>query len=391
MTIKITGRTFDEREKIKAIGGQWDGVNRVWTLPDFTPEYRLNELRNTPGISVIMPDGKVLMPGKVEPPEYEKREPLDIAEIIKAITDGDGLGDNRFRDIEGSPTVYGNDETWLGKFAKNPTAFFGFDSWSAMVDFIEAIPSNITNDRSNNRNTGWSTSKGAWIGTASMERAISMARAGWPSGAEMAARAVELLDADHPQQRRRKYSVAGGKVNVGRMLAGSPDHMIHRPRQDGRKIVTLLVDVWMASAIAAENAIIRAACVAAMADLLESRGYSCEIVAVGSAYANGRINTAVNVKQAGDALNVLDVVFSLGHPSMLRRFCFALAAYEPRLRQFWSSMGFQEAAFTNLPAGQFYINKLNGNLSGSFDDKVRDAFQRIIPAKFPIDIRNSDR
>ena len=401
--ITISGRgTFTNRDFIKSLGANWNGVDRVWTLPDFIAPERLNELRALPGIVVTMPDGNILMG---DAPERKKRPPVivgfDVGEevepddimgrIVKQMLNDQearDFGNQEFRDIRETAAIHGNDETWLGQFKKRPTAFFGFASFADMCDFVEATPEEIKSERYDNRNSGWRTGDAEWAGSANMQHALKLARNGWRDGVEKAKRAAEVIEGDHAQARQRVHGVAGGRVNVGRMLSGSPLHMVHRPRRDGVKVITLLVDVWMAAAISAENAIIRAACVAAMCDVLENAGYSCEIVAVGSAYQDGcRFQVATNIKQAGDALNLEDVTFALGHPSMLRRLCFALAANEPKLRRFWEGMGSQEAAFVDTDPGAFYINKLNGGLGfGSFEQKVRRAFELIVPEEFPLNL-----
>jgi len=404
--ITISGRgTFSHRETIKSLGAVWNGVDRIWTLPDFTPAHKLNELRALPGIVITMPDNKIMMGNAPVQPRREpspviigwdigEPEPSPRDDVMGRIIDGmladlaGGFGNRDLPNLAGSVAIHGNDQTWLGRFDKHPSAFFGFASFADMLDFVDATPEAIRKDRQNGRNEGWSTGDASWSGSSTMQHAMALARDGWRAGVVKAKEAAEIIEGDHAQARQRVHGLAGGRVNVGRMLSGSPVHMVHRPRRDGVKVITLLVDVWMASAIAADDAIIRAACVAAMCDVLENSGYSCEIVAVGSAYQNGRrFQMATNIKQAGDALNLEDVTFALGHPSMLRRLCFALAANEPVLRRFWEGMGDQEAAFVDCDPGAFYINKLNGGLgSGSFANKVRRAFKKIVPEEFPINL-----
>lgn len=392
--ITISGRgTFTNRDLIKSFGANWNGVDRVWTLPDFVAPDVLNQLRALPGIVIKMPDGKIMMADREPRPvvidDDDEKDDL-MGFIIKrmlgdiAEREGVDLGNQQFADIRDTAAIHGNDETWLGQFAKRPTAFFGFASFADMLDFVEATP----DDKRRACPDGWRKRAGDWAGSKDMQHCLDLARNGWRDGVTKAKLAAEVIEGDHAQARQRTHGIAGGRVNVGRMLSGSPVHMVHRPRRDGVKVITLLVDVWMASGISAEDAIIRAACVAAMCDVLENGGYSCEIVAVGSAFSGGsRMQIATNIKQAGDALNLEDVTFALGHPSMLRRLCFAVAANEPRLSRFWGSMGYQEAAFVDTDPGAFYINKLSGGLGGgTFERKVRRAFELIVPEDFPINL-----
>jgi len=386
MSIQVRGNgTFANREFIKDIGGKWDAINRCWSLSDFTKEHHLAKLRATPGIYLTEPIKDA--PKPVIGWDIGEEKPKDdfLAGIVAQILAG--RRNDETPNFNGEIAIHGNDETWLGRFNKQPTAFFGFASLADMIDFVEATPDEIRHQREHNRNSGWK-SGGEWDGSRNMSEAIHIARNGWRDGVTMAKDAAEIIEGDHAQTRQRKHSVAGGRVNVGRLLSGSPMHMVHRPRQDGTKVITLLIDVWMAAFIDPNDAIIRAACVAAMCDVLEASGYSCEIVAVGSAFSNKcRMQIATNVKQAGDALNLEDVTFALGHPSMLRRLCFAVAANEPRLQSFWMGMGRQEPAFVDCDPGMFYINKLETNLDDDdFDERVREAFELIVPDEFPINL-----
>lgn len=261
--------------------------------------------------------------------------------------------------------IIGNDETHLNAFTrKNPTAFVGFSSFDDMVDFIERTPHHIRNERANNRYAGWETGDGRdkFAGSRDMVHAIRIAREGWPEGAAMVARIAELLTTEHAVNRKRLYAVAGGRANVARMLAGNPAHMISRPKRDARKIVTLYVELTASAAISAQNLMIRAATVTAICDILEAQEYSCNIVAVKTSAISGMsFQVAVEIKRAGEALNVDNVAFALGHPSMLRRFCFALAAHSDGLRRFWSSMGMPEETFDDgdEPDNSYYFKKLD--------------------------------
>lgn len=412
MTIKISGNTFALREKIKSVGGLWDGVNRVWTLPDYTAEHKLNELRNTPGISVTMSDGRLLMPGRVDRSKPEPKPVIigvdwasdddkdDTASIVAAILRGYDAKRPK-RDYSHQKTQFvGTDQQWFGAFrVQNPMLFAGFSSLSEMLDYVEAIPE--TKRYGQGRGTGWSTSDSGWVGTSSMQQALSLARNGWREGAEKAKEAAEVLETDHAQQKRRKHGVVGSRVNVGRMLAGAPDHMVARKKQDAPKVITLFVAVGMLAVVRAEDAILRAACVAAISDLLESNGYSCEIFAIHDSYLNGfserpGVQISFPVKNAGEHLNIEDVVFSLGHPSVMRRFFFAIFGSQDYLSDMWDSMGATTSCFDDdhrPPPNSYYISELRGQKIRGTDiaERVRSLFPLIVPDNFPIDILGNDR
>lgn len=382
--IRITGNTFSRKEEFKDFGGAWNGDLKAWEFRDGT---NVDRWRGIPGLVITGPDAKP----KPSPPEPRQPVGIDFAKLSRP-TPVQGTG---------TPAVHGNDITYLNAFTpKNPPMFAGFASFPDLIEFVENIPDSISDDDSRNRNTGWRTSgREEWAGSSSMPAALDLARNGWSKGTALALEAAEIITGDHALQRVRRYSVAGGRVNVGRMLSGNPLHMVSRPRQPGTRIVTLFVQTWMSAAISAENAIIRAASVAAIADVLQSHGYSCEIVAVGTSTMSGGgrglgAQVATVVKAAGEPMNIENVVFALGHPSMLRRFMFAVCAVEPRLERFWSGMGGQIDAFDpdDLAPGSYYIPKLlmddQKRVTGdNFKDRVRSLFPIIRPQGLEIGLQ----
>lgn len=264
--------------------------------------------------------------------------------------------------------IIGNDETYLNQFTrKQPTAFAGFRSFDDMVDFIERMP---RPGDSGGRSAGWETQPASFYGTPDMRSAIKLARDGWPQGADMVRRIAEILSTEQAINRRRVYSVAGGRANVARMLAGNPSHMRSRPKREAREVITLYVELTASAAITAQNLCLRAAIVTAICDILEQSDHSCNIVAVFHSSEGAKsLQLAIEIKAAGEALNVDNVTFAMGHPSMLRRFCFALAAVPDELRGFWTGMGMPRVTIEDgdEPANSYYFGKLDMN----DQDKVR--------------------
>lgn len=384
MTIIVSGsQTYNQRELIKSLGGSWDDMARQWTLPDGTPEKWLQRLRSVPGIAVAHVD---------TPAPKWSADDLEATIEAGAVIFGLDLDSGEYIEPEcdDNTSIYGNDQTYLNEFRlKNPTFFAGFDSLKAFADFVERTPDEIKNDRSNNRNDGWNTRDPQWAGTPNMTGALARARNGWPEGQKMAERVGEMLKGEHALNKRRIHGVAGGRVNVGRLLSGSPNHMVRRALQPKTKVVTLFVDIVNSAGIQAENMLIRATVIAAIADRMENNGYSCEIVAVGSASENGlRWQVATTVKQAGETLNISDAAFALGHPSFLRRMCFAAVAHEPRMRPIWRNMGMPNTCFKpgDLPPGSFYLDMLTSNPSGNFVEKVEQIIEAVVPDDFPVEL-----
>lgn len=357
MPYKITGQTFEHREYLKQIGAVWDQRSRSWNARRLAPHER-EKLSKLVGV----------MLSKTEDAEYEPREiklpPIitqeDVDEVIDAIVRGRGDPEPIIRN--GSTEMFGDDPTYFNHFAdQNPTAFFGFSSLAKLVEFVKAAPED---ERKGSRATGWLGSQG-FTGTTSMQETFDLVRNGWPEGVENAEKVAEALELEHARRRKRRYSVSGGSVSVGRMMAGNPAHMRHHPKQPGKRVATLFIDAAALSSIKTHNIIARAAVTTAIVNMMEAEGYSCEIVSILTMRKAGRTSVAhqvaVTLKQAGEALNLNDVIFALGHPSFLRRLIFATVCRSMATRSEWQSQGSEGETFNDRhqPAqSEFYVKRL---------------------------------
>jgi len=376
MTITVTGRTFDHKDRLKQLGGVWDSDNKNWLFYSATPQ-DVEQLKQMPGC-MVTGDNNTSAPRPNE---------LKSFDAYKFIVDSRDKPITR----DGSTAIYGDDQRYLNYFKdKNPLAFFGFSNLANMVKFIEAIPADKRTDK---RDAGW-TGIANWHGTRDMSAAVNLVRDGWRDGVQNAARVLEFLNLEHATARRRSYGVAGGNVNVGRLLAGNPMHMIRRPKQPGRRVVTLFVENTASASINADNLTVRAAVIAAMADILERTGHSCEIVSVtmqaASFSGSPGAQTAVTLKHAGEKLNMDDLVFALGHPSFLRRFNFACVSQSDECRSIWQSQGYPVAAFnSHHPCGrnEFYVKHLTANVPHGELEKMAIAMLPLIaPDGLPLSV-----
>jgi hypothetical protein len=284
----VSGRTWDHRDYLANIGGWWNNLERRWEFEHLSLT-RLDELRQVVGL-VITEDAPRINP-------FASWEPTPVEQPIKI----------------------GNDFTYYGYFADpDPVVFFGFDSLGAFVDHVASLerpkPGFGLHDK------GWAAPPG-FTGTESLADALDIARHGWLDGLGMMDR---LLIPPATRKRRRK-TLAGGSVSVGRMLAGQPNHMIARRVLKGRKSITVFVETASWIKIKADVLLVRSIAVAAIIDRLESEGYSCNLVAVSILRRfDGRgVHTAVTIKEAGERLNLADVSFAFGHPSFSRRLVHA--------------------------------------------------------------------
>jgi len=362
--IIVTGRTFEHRDKLINMGGRWSNTDHHWQFTHLT-HTQVATLRGLVGLMVVEP---------------ARRDPMAILAGWLAELDDD----QDARTVRNDPVIVGDDTTYYNHFAdQDPVAYIGFSSLGAFVDHVANLP------RPDNRNRtcdiGW-TAKPGYAGTASLDEALKIARTGWTDGLGM----MEQLLAPEPVSKRRRRTVAGGTVNVGRMLAGLPDHMVKRQQIKGRRIITLFVETVMWQGITVNNAMIRVVLIAAMVDRLEQEGYSCNIIAVYCARRrDGRkaYQTVVHIKDAGERLSLADVSFAFGHPSFGRRLVYAAEGSLPQCDLTHDVRGYISQAFNAIHrtrTNEFYIPQIMQNTSDIW--KMLDMIQ---PNDLPIKLKGN--
>ena len=187
-----------------------------------------------------------------------------------------------------------------------------------------------------------STEKGkSFYGTSTIEEAdeIAMCIKEWEEGKKML---EELRDSCPEMFTPRieglalqfQYDVAGCMVDVGRYLDGEPecmvDFIISDSDKDG-KIVDIYYEFTNNCDINTKDMMSYGIAVLALVDDLESRGFSCNIYAVGTTYERGKSVdeiTTITIKKAGEALNVEAIMYAF-HPSFFRRHWFAFHERKP--------------------------------------------------------------
>ena len=380
-SVKLTGNTFPYRDRLKQLGGLWSAADKCWRF-DWVTQKDIDALKMLPGC-VIVEDKPQPRPTPTQPGNPLQGASDLIDRVIQQLDEKDYTSDRK-------SLTYGDDQTYFNYFRdKNPAAFFGFSSLNELIKYVESIPPEKTTGE---RDAGYETDDPKWYGSADMKEAMQIARDGWKDGSDKAADILEFLNLENATQRRRAYSVAGGAVSVGRLLAGNPKHMTRRPKLPGRRAITLFVENCASAFVGADMLTIRASIVAAFADILESRGYSCQIVAV-TMQADAwnekpGAQTAVTLKHAGEKLNLADIVFALGHPSFLRRFNFACVCSCDNLRSIWETQGTPRSAFTSgqLGKNEFYVPGLKTNLKGDFIEIAKQMLPLVKPNGLPLEL-----
>ena len=352
--IIISGNTFHCKDYLKSLGARWNSLNKTWTL-DYLHDVDRALLRQR-GVKI------------------DDRQAPSTAW---------GTRPKRKETV-----IIGDDPTYFNYFAtKDPRYFFGFSSLRKFADYVDAIKF----DRSWPFTNPWLNKGGA--GTADLAHAIRLARYGWIDGLGL----VPKLRVPDAEAKRRYHSVAGGSVNVGRMLAGNPAHMRNRKTDSGKENITLFVECGAIKGVADHHIIMRALLVASMVDLLETCGYRCNIIAVqcGHMWATGGTDQiAVRVKDAYEPLNLLDLTFAMGHPAMgarLRNACVAQFSAELGLENDFAGLHDDPFDDNNKPGpNEFFIPTIDRFIQMQLTDDPLDMLRFIEPEGLPIKLRKDD-
>lgn len=373
--ITIAGSTFNYREILKEMGLRYDGDTKTWNASSLSLSDRI-KITSMRGVHIR--EDKPTKPGKPETIE-------DIlADVLSEHYNTPAQSTNN-RTI-----MHGDDPSWLNYFAEqNPISHFGFSSLNELTDYVKALPEH------RRKGPGWADGHVEFNGTRDMNQTFSLAQNGWNEGIEISEEIRQTLTGSNAVERRRKYTVAGGSFNIGRLLSDNPTHMYSRPKQPGKKIITLFIEAGMTASVKAKNFIIRAGVIAAAVDILEEKGFSCEIIItdVTSYSKKPYCQIATVIKQAGEKLNLNDTVFALGHPSFARRLMFACIGSDNALRDIHSNMGETGIVFNKkhpTAANEFYIDRIDPRDQSDIDDdaplieRAKQIWKLIIPNNLPI-------
>ena len=364
--ITVTGRTFPHKDKIRSLGGRWNGDHERWEF-DHLGTTALADLRSRVGLIVVE---------VAAPPPITHRALLARWTLSRH-------DDDYETPVCNTPILVGDDFEYYNHFVdQDPVSFHGFSSLHKFADHVANLP--IPDNTGRTCDIGWTADPG-YAGTKTLVDALTLARGGWIDGLGM----MERLIAPEPVSKRRKRSVAGGAINVGRMLAGQPDHMVKRTRLRDRRIITLFVETVMWQGITVNTAIVRVVLIAAMIDRLESEGYACNIIAVYCGLrrdAKASNQLTVRIKDAGERLSVADVSFAFGHPSFGRRLVYAAKGVLPQCDMTHDVRGIISQAFDDdhrPRRNEFYIPQIRSNIADMWE--MLDMIQ---PDDLPVKLRS---
>lgn len=170
-----------------------------------------------------------------------------------------------------------------------------------------------------------------WDDGVGYEGALRLAAEGWPDGVRQIQALAQLVPTG--QLPTRSYDVAGDYPDVSRALGGDPRNMVRRGKTNApRPTVTIAVNVCVNGMVDGAMKMNYGAALTGLVDRLESKGTRVELLCTDAAIQQGglhMISTAWTVKRAQDTLDLSAIAFSVAHPAMARRLCFAMYEHCP--------------------------------------------------------------
>ena len=212
-----------------------------------------------------------------------------------------------------------------------------------------------------------------WYG-ASPPETKKLITEGWSEGAGRAAAIRGRIEAERPVTAKlARWDVVGAYPSVGRYLAGNPANMRRLSAVNRPRVLSLSASGGLAARVDSSDIEAHAASAAAIVDMLESADYRVELFWVWRALGRDlSTEIAVCIKQADQPVNLATLAFLIGHPAMLRRVGFAIAAHHP-----WHGLG----TFMGIPIeleadaerGAYVIPSAQKTKAGSDAVKAFDA------------------
>lgn len=197
-----------------------------------------------------------------------------------------------------------------------------FDSLPEMQRFIDATPRTWQYSESERCKADLT-----WDLSAGMVGALKLARDGWHAGANKLAEGLQRLPALDAMP-AWQHDVAGHMVDVDRWIEGEPECMwtLSDNADNNRKpVITLAIGIAANCGTNAQCMANYGLAVAWYVDELEAQGQSVEVIAsIADEVHSTRVGISWLVKEAGQALNLEALAFSIAHPAAWRRLGFAV-------------------------------------------------------------------
>lgn len=228
------------------------------------------------------------------------------------------------------------------KQTKGISNIFYFNSINDVVNFIRngKITPTYKNDPASIKETK------SFTGTESYEEAEDLLLHGWDEMARELTKSLREVNTSVSFKNRNCYGVAGYQCSVPRYLQGIPTNMISKKRVPVKnKIINITKSICYSCRVNTKTIKEESVKILRLVNQLESQGYRVNLNIASVSTNNRRILEpkmncfVIKIKDASQRMNIKQMAFPLVHPSMLRRFEFALVERLPECEFLGKSYG----------------------------------------------------
>ena len=173
---------------------------------------------------------------------------------------------------------------------------------------------------------------GEWAGSKNLDTAVQLGLDGWhdirPDVDAMFSRMEEQINMSLGDVFEMRYDYSGDSVDIDRFLMGDPEHMMdYETVPSGRmgRVVRVLINGAASSSVTPEEIKRRGVLAVALVDVLSKLGVGVELwLESATEYDNKVHSQLIKVHSSEERLDIDNLMFSMAHPSMLRRVGFSI-------------------------------------------------------------------
>ena len=205
-----------------------------------------------------------------------------------------------------------------------------FDNVTQWLEFLKTpVNDPALGQSSTEVEAGWQSEYAGFTRTYDLPAAIKLAEYGWEDGinriekmsAELSEDLVKILHVPEVL-----FDVIGDQLDMGRFVNGEPEEFMTLTTAEVEqepRILHIVVNVTASGGVSTETMIKKGAAVVALVDILEHHGKRIIVDVMSRTEGRGQNTTTwVRVKDSDAPVQLANLVFTLAHPSTLRRLMF---------------------------------------------------------------------
>lgn len=228
--------------------------------------------------------------------------------------------------------------------------------------------------------------KDDWSKTQNLVAACTLASNGWneirPEVEAVLVNLEDRLAEKFSSLYVTEYATSGGAVDMGRFVTGEPECMIEfspTPKEAMGRVVKIIVAGVASSDVDSDDIKRRGIAVLALVDTIHKMGVGIELwwESCIEGHTQGTHSTVVKLHDSSEPLDIDSVMFSLAHPSMLRRLVFSVQEQSETRKDQGVGGGYgsvSDMQYNKIEEFDVVVEKLQNG----YGDIVRNPFQWVM-------------